>query len=163
MPTPTRTPKQLRDTSIHEAGHAVCAYLVGARVLWVTIVPEDDCAGRALIEQPTRHDLDRILLLAGGEAAESVILGSCRPEPSRGDRDLAILAAMELSGNDPVEANVCLLWSRLKAQRLLAKPANVRAVKAISRALLKKGRLEEAEVRRIYDRAVAPRRKKRGS
>jgi ATP-dependent Zn protease len=62
-----------RAITIHEAGHAVMALVLGCKVEAVTVVPTDDAAGGVRYRAPT-DTIDALVILAG-PAAEVLALG----------------------------------------------------------------------------------------
>jgi hypothetical protein len=93
-------------TAYHEAGHAVADHLLGFNIKLVTIVPDEDCAGKVIGKHGVRHRIlecgnpsrvtvakwhDKIIsLLAGGEAQRRFKPNSIRHYMLRSDHDKVV-------------------------------------------------------------------------
>lgn len=160
-----RRPKDER-LAIHEAGHAVMAYVQRLRFEYVTIVPTEECAGRVMMGgfpmtyQPD-VDSDRrtdalterhILVTLGGPAAEVVIVGRRSPGDG-GDWHSAVELGMYVQGNaEVVGLYIDYLYGKAKA--ILRLPWHQKAVKVLAAELLKQKTIKYRAARQIIKEAI---------
>jgi len=153
-------------TAIHEAGHAVMAYLSGRRIGAMSATPTGEILGqleyrgftwfpaRALDDVRARRKVETEIMIAmAGLAAEHV---HSRPVNLAGavvdvQRALNIaLAATE----DAEEATAFVNWLFVRARNRLRIPACARAVKKLAAELARRGSLSAVEVRTLLRRSL---------
>jgi ATP-dependent Zn protease len=142
-------------TAYHEAGHAVMALLLGRPVEHVTILATraelGTCWFGKPVFRPSEDWLEREALISlAGMAAEALHTGvEDRAAAARDLRHVQELA-LQRAGNARQAAR---LERRLfaKAEHLLAKPAQWRAVETIARELLRVGAISGRAARHFFE------------
>jgi ATP-dependent Zn protease len=143
-------------TAYHEAGHAVVALALGRPVHGVSVLPNRDrlglCEFRKGVFRPSEDWVEREILIAlGGVAAEAIHTGAYGWDEAERDlryvRDLAEQRAGRRQA-DRLERRMLA-----KAEHLLAKPGNWRAVELIADELITRGEISGRAARDLFDRA----------
>lgn len=142
-------------TAYHEAGHAVMALALGRPVHAVSIEPDRVRLGHCEIRKGTfRPNPDAletaILILLGGPAAETLHQGDYCEVGARQDlREVQELAEMRAAGPKQVEK----LQRRLmnKADAILSRAENWRAVERIARELLERRVISGRSAHHLFD------------
>lgn len=91
-------------TCYHEAGHAVMALLVGAKIESVSVVPRSDSRGRTIADSSTAFG--HVMIAAAGSIAEVMGFGN---DDNRTDLDYVSVCAMT-GGIDYAEYQRCARW-----------------------------------------------------
>jgi len=163
----TRSRKRsTRRIAIHEAGHAVMAYLCGRRVGEITAIPHGEILGqveyrgftafpaRSLDDARARRKLETEIMIAlGGLAAEYLHPGRVDHPGAATDLQRALqiaLAALE----DPDEATAFINWLFVRTRNRLRDPACMRAIKALTADLVRHGSLTGHEVHALLRRSL---------
>jgi hypothetical protein len=169
-PAPRRRGKRIVGTAYHEAGHVVAHICLGSGFNYVTIKPDkdDDSLGHvARGRYPAWFDPEndksdrarlfaekRILSCLAGDAAEARWRGRHNWQGMRSDfHELANLTSYFCGAGGEEEA-AYIKWLLIRARNLITRPQNWCQVKAVARALVKRGRLSRRECRRISCEAI---------
>jgi ATP-dependent Zn protease len=141
-------------TAYHEAGHAVLSLALGRPVHCVSILPNGErlglCEFGKAVFRPSEDWLEREMLIAlGGIAAEALLSGEYAWEGAARDRRYALELARQRAGDRQAER----LERRLlaKAEHLLARPGNWRAVERLAAELLRRGEISGRTARHLFD------------
>jgi ATP-dependent Zn protease len=141
-------------TAYHEAGHAVAALALDRPVMKVSIRPDRDrlgiCAFGKAVFRPSEDWLEREVLIAlAGMAAEARHTGSYDREAATRDLRYARSLAVQRAGS---ERQAERLERRLlaKAEHLLDREANWRAVERIAAELVRAGEISGRQARHLY-------------
>jgi hypothetical protein len=151
--------------ALHEAGHAVAAYLMGVRFSRVRITGGAEDLGAAEgLQWKLGTDPDgvsgarlrrvvekQVVVFAGGDAAESLKVSGHAWEEGH-DYFHAVDSAGRLYA-EPSELSAYLSWAWLHARNQLAEPGNWSAVKAVTQALISKKKIGYCEARDIIKEA----------
>jgi ATP-dependent Zn protease len=142
-------------TAYHEAGHAVMALALGRPVACVSTLPTREFLGTCefgkAVFRPSEDWLERELLIAlGGIAAEAIRTGEYAWDAASRDRDYAEDLALQRAGN-PRKAERVLRRALAKAEHLLSRGENWRAVERLAAELLRLGEVSGRAARHIYE------------
>lgn len=156
MPGPHDRREQLfrKALCIHEAGHAALAVAVGMGLEQVEILESPrgrGCyrAARTVLGPPRGRREDHILFLLAGRLAEGRAgLAVVNPISARQDRREVHQLARAVCPA-PVVRKAYLHWLRAEVLYLLRRPAVWRTVRAVARALARRGRLTGRQVRAL--------------
>jgi ATP-dependent Zn protease len=150
----TPTPED-EATAYHEAGHAVAALALDRPVVKVSIRADRDrlgiCFFGKAIFRPSVDWLEREVLIAlAGMAAEARRTGEYDREAAGRDLRYARGLSLQRAGNDRQAER---LEKRMlsKAEHLLERGANWRAVERIAQALLQSGEISGRQARHLYE------------
>jgi ATP-dependent Zn protease len=145
-------------TAYHEAGHAVAALALDRPVVKVSVRPDRDrlgiCAFGKPVFRPSEDWLEREVLIAlAGMAAEARHTGTYHREAAGRDLRYARSLALQRAGN---ERQAERLERRLlaKAEHLLDRGANWRAVERIAAELLRAGEISGRQARHLYEECL---------
>jgi hypothetical protein len=157
-PGQERTTPEDEATAYHEAGHAVAALALDRPVVKVSIRPDRDrlgiCFFGKAVFRPSEDWLEREVLIAlAGLAAEARHTGVYEREAAGRDLRYARGLSLRRAGNDRQAER---LERRLlgKAEHLLDRGANWRAVVRIAEALLASGEISGRQARHLYDECL---------
>jgi len=152
--------------AIHEAGHAVMAYLCGRRVGAVSAVPHGEVRGqleyrgftsfpaRWLDDARARRKLESEILIAlAGLAAEYVHPGPVDHAGAAADLARALEIALAATA-DPEEATAFINWMFVRARNRLRVPRCRRAIKALAAELAHRGSLTGPRARSLLRRSL---------
>jgi hypothetical protein len=163
-------------TAVHEAGHAVTAYIVGVRFRSVSCVPDATSAGRVMVQGVLRKIDDmspeerargrpvtgrrmdrRLMVLVGGAVAvQQMYLGYQWSEVFYGDdQAVALRYARALWPNEDV-ADAYLTFTAVRVRALLLEPLVWEALRTLFCELLERQELGERRVRTLLARAGLP-------
>jgi len=161
-----RSRKSTQRIAIHEAGHAVMAYLCGRRVGEVTAVPHGEILGhveyrgfasfpaRSLDDARARRKLETEIMIAlAGLAAEYLNPGPVDHPGAAADLQRALQIAL-FALADPDEATAFINWLFVRTRNRLRDPACKRAIKALTADLVRHGSLTGQEVRSLLRRSL---------
>ncbi len=142
-------------TAYHEAGHAVMALALDRPVSFVSMRPTREFLGTCefgkAVFRPSEDWLERELLIAlGGIAAEALHTGEHAWDAAAKDRDYAEDLARQRAGDDRKAARL-LRRTLAKAEHLLSREANWRAVERVAAELLRLGEISGRAARHIYE------------
>src|SRR5262245_5781087 len=145
-------------TAYHEAGHAVAALALDRPVVKVSIRADRDrlgiCAFGKSVFRPSEDWLEREVLIAlAGMAAEARHTGTYDRGGAGRDLLYARKLAVQRAGN---ERQAERLERRLlaKAENLLDRGANWRAVERIAAELLRAGEMSGRQARHLYEECL---------
>jgi ATP-dependent Zn protease len=145
-------------TAYHEAGHAVAALALDRPVVKVSIRPDRDrlgiCFFGKAVFRPSEDWLEREVLIAlAGLAAEAKRTGEYQREAAGRDLRYARGLSLQRAGS---QRQAERLERRLlsKAEHLLDRRANWRAVERIAEALLQSGEISGRQARHLYEECV---------
>jgi len=163
MPRRKRSSQRI---AIHEAGHAVMAYLCGRRIGAMSAVRHGEILGeleyrgftsfpaRPLDDARARRKLETEIMIAlAGLAAEYLHRGPVDRRGAATDLQRALSIAQAATA-DPEEATAFVNWLFVRARNRLCVPACARAVKALAVELARQGSLTGAEVRALLRRSL---------
>lgn len=166
MTTAPRRKRSSQRIAIHEAGHAVMAYLCGRRLGAISAIPHGEILGeleyrgftsfpaRSLDDARARRKLETEIMIAmAGLAAEYVHPGPVDRPGAVADLQRALNIALATSA-DPEEATAFINWLFVRARNRLRVPACARAIKALAAVLVRRGSLTGAEVRALLQRSL---------
>ena len=157
------------DVAYHEAGHAVMAYLIGRRIDYVTIVPNDDSLGHAKtsgigkksyeIEAADywnyairkRVDGD-VMLRYAGRIAEAYHSGKSSEVGSYSDDQTAAHFAINVTGSGE-ELDAYLNWLFIRTEKLICFETNWPLVEAVAKELLSVKKMSGRRARKIIQEA----------
>ena len=152
--------------AVHEAGHAVMAYLCRRRVGAASTVPHHGVLGqleyRGFTEFPSgwledaraRRKLENEIMIAlAGLAAEYVQPGIVDHAGAAADLARALEIALA-AASDPEEATAFINWLFVRVRNRLREPACRRALEALARELTRRGSLTGADVRSLLRRSL---------
>lgn len=152
--------------AIHEAGHAVMAYLCRRRVGAVSAVPHGEVLGQLeyggftrfpmswLDDARARRKLENEIMIAlAGLAAEYVQPGIVDHAGAAADLARALEIAMPATSG-PEEATAFINWLFVRARNRLRDKACHRATRALAVALTRHGSLTGPEVRALLRRSL---------
>lgn len=152
--------------AIHEAGHAVMAYLCGRRLGEMSSVPHGEVLGQleyrgftsfavdALDDARARRKLETEIMIAmAGLAAEYVHTGPVNRPGAVADLQRALNIALTAIA-DPEEATAFINWLFARARNRLRAPACARAIKTLAAELSRRGSLKGPEVRALVRRSL---------
>ncbi len=142
-------------TAYHEAGHAVMALALGRPVDRVSVRATTKelgiCHFRKPVFRPSEDWVEREILIAlAGLAAEALHTGDYAWEEADRDRQFALDLARERTGSAKQAER---LERRLlsKAEYLLSRPGNWRAVERLAAELLRLGEISGRAARHLFD------------
>jgi ATP-dependent Zn protease len=142
-------------TAYHEAGHAVMALALGRPVTAVSILPDRRflgvCEFGKAVFRPSEDWLQREILIAlAGIAAEARHTGEYAWDAADHDRVYAEELAAQRAGSDRKTQR---LMRRLlsKAEHLLSREENWRAVEKLAAELLRLGEVSGRAARHFFD------------
>ena len=145
-------------TAYHEAGHAVAALALDRPVVKVSIQPDRDrlgiCFYGKAVFRPSEDWLEREVLLAlAGMAAEARHTGTYDRAGAARDLRYAHRLAVQRAGN---ERQAERLERRLlaKAEHLLQREVNWRAVERIAAALIEQKEISGRQARHLYEECL---------
>ena len=141
-------------TAYHEAGHAVVALALGRQVHQVSILPNRDrlgvCEFRKPNFRPSEDWIEReILISLGGIAAEARHTGIHAWESAGRDIQYVQQLAAERAGERRAERYTSRMLS--KAEHLINRDENWRAIERIAQALLESGSISGRAARHFFD------------
>src|SRR5262249_27010882 len=142
-------------TAYHEAGHAVVSLALGRPVDRVTIRARADrlglCTFGKAVFRPSEDWVEREMLIAlAGAAAEAIHTGEYAWAEAEKDLDFARGLALERSGNER-QAERLVKRMLAKAEHLLSKNGNWRAVERMAAELLRAGEISGRAARHFYE------------
>jgi len=142
-------------TAYHEAGHAVLALVLGRPVQHVSILPTREflglCTFGKAVFRPSEDWLEREALIAlGGIAAEALHTGEYAWDGAARDHRYVRELSLRRAGS---ERHAERLERRLlsKAEHLLSRPENWRAVERIAAELLRVQEISGRAARHLFD------------
>ena len=145
-------------TAYHEAGHAVLALALGRPVQFVSILPTREflglCTFGKAVFRPSEDWLEREALIAlGGIAAEALHTGEYAWDGAARDHRYVRELALQRAGN---ERHAERLERRLlsKAEHLLSRPENWRAVERIAAELLRVREISGRAARHLFEQCL---------
>jgi ATP-dependent Zn protease len=145
-------------TAYHEAGHAVAALALDRPVVKVSIRADRDrlgiCSFGKPVFRPSEDWLEREVLIAlAGLAAEARHTGTYDRFGAARDLRYARQLSLQRTGNDRQAER---LERRLlaKAENLLERPSNWRAVECLAEALLRAGEISGRQARHLYEECL---------
>lgn len=143
-------------TAHHEAGHAVVALALGRPVDRVSVLPDrvnlGTCEFRKGVFRPSEDWLEREGLIAlGGIAAEARFTGEYAWDGAARDYRYVLGLAAQRAGERQAERLVRRMLA--KVERLLAQPANARAVELIAGELVQRGEISGRAARHFFEQA----------
>jgi ATP-dependent Zn protease len=120
--SPRLTPDEVRRVAVHEAGHALAAYLTASRaedISFVSIVPRADGTLGFVAQMPseralvTRQEyLERLEIILGGRAAEEVVFGDEGVTGgAKSDLKVATRSAIQMTTRLGLGPERSLLWA----------------------------------------------------
>ena len=141
-------------TAYHEAGHAVMALALGRPVAGVSVRARREnlglCEFGKAVFRPTEDWLEREALISlAGLAAEALHTGEYSWEGAAKDLDYAGDLARQRAGGRKAERLLKRLLS--KAEHLLNRPENWRAVERLAAELLRLGEVSGRAARHLFD------------
>ena len=152
--------------AIHEAGHAVMAYLCGRRIGAASALPRRGSLGHLeyggltsypvgwLEDARTRRKLeDEIMIALAGLAAEYVQPGVIDHAGAAADLARALEIALPAAGN-PEEATAFINWLFVRARSKLADRRSRQAITDLATALERRGSLTGTEIRARLRRSL---------
>jgi ATP-dependent Zn protease len=143
-------------TAYHEAGHAVMALALGRPVAGVSVRARREYAGtcafgKAVI-RPSEDWLERELLISlAGLAAEARHTGTYAWDAAARDQAYAEDLALQRAGGSVRKAQRLLRRMLAKAEYLLGRDGNWRAVERLAAELLRSGEVSGRAARHIYE------------
>ena len=156
------------NVAYHEAGHAVLAYLIGRRIDYVTIVPNDDSLGHAKTSgigkksyeieaadywnYAIRKLVDGDLMLHyAGQIAETHHSGKTAVG-SLSDDETAINMGTYVTGSEE-ELDAYLHWLFIRTEKLICFETNWPLVEAVAKELLSVKKMSGRRARKIIQEA----------
>ncbi len=145
-------------TAYHEAGHAVMALALGRPVAHVSVRPGREflgtCAFGKAVFRPSEDWLEREALIAlAGAAAEARRTGEYAWNAAARDQVYAEALALQRAGGAR-QANRLLRRLLAKAEHLLAREENWRAVERLAAELLRRGEISGRTARHLYEQSL---------
>ena len=142
-------------TAYHEAGHAVMALMLGRPVAWVSIRPGRGFLGTChfgkAVFRPSEDWLEREALIAlAGPAAEARRTGEYAWDGGARDQTYAEGLALQRAGGAR-QAQRLMRRLLAKAEHLLAREDNWRAVERLAVELLRLGEISGRAARHLFD------------
>jgi ATP-dependent Zn protease len=150
-------PEHDQATAYHEAGHAVMALALGRPVAGVSVRPDRRflglCEFGKAVFRPSEDWLEREMLIAlGGIAAEARHTGEYAWDAA--DRDLAYAEDLAADrAGDRRKAQRLLRRMLSKAEHLLSREENWRAVEALAAELLRLGEISGRAARHLFEQS----------
>ncbi|HYT90990.1 MAG TPA: hypothetical protein VEL76_19925 [Gemmataceae bacterium] len=143
-------------TAYHEAGHAVMSLALGRPVARVSIEPKahwlGTCAFGKAVFRPSEDWLEREMLIAlAGLAAEARHTGEDAWEGAGRDLDCVRALALRRACGKERQAERLQRRALAKAEHLLAKEGNWRAVERLAAELLQYGEISGRTARHLYE------------
>lgn len=156
----------LRRTAVHEAGHAIAAFMLGRSFRDVSVEEGDESLGRVRCHAPgawfqpdiefdgkTRRRIeDEIVIFWAGVEAEEAVLGDRCDPSARGDIEAITTLALYATGSAE-EASAYIEWLRQRSRGLVRHHEFRAAVGPVAAALQQQGRLSARAARRIFNEA----------
>jgi ATP-dependent Zn protease len=144
-------------TAYHEAGHAVIALALGRPIQRVTILADREhagtCAFGKAVFRPSEDWLEREALIAlAGLAAEARLTGVYEMDGAAKDRRYVAELARQRAG-DARKAERLERRLLSKAEYLLSREDNWRAVERLAAELLRVGTISGRAARHLYEEA----------
>jgi ATP-dependent Zn protease len=144
-------------TAYHEAGHAVMALTLGRPVACVSALPGGEFLGTCefgkAVFRPSEDWLEREALIAlAGAAAEAIHTGDYAWGAAARDQDYAERLALQRAGGAR-QAQRLLRRLLAKAEHLLGKEGNWRAVERLAAELMRRGAISGRAARHLYEEA----------
>ena len=148
-------------TAYHEAGHAVMALALGRPVAGVSTRAAREhlglCAFGKAVFRPSEDWLEREALIAlAGLAAEARHTGLYEHEAAGKDLEYVEELALQRAGSAR-KAQRLVRRLLAKAEHLLAREENWRAVERLAAELLRRGEVSGRAARHIFDESRRPR------
>ncbi len=145
-------------TAYHEAGHAVMALALGRPVAHVSIRPGREflgtCAFGKAVFRPSEDWLEREALIAlAGAAAEARRTGEYAWGAAARDQAYVEELALQRAGGAR-QAQRLLRRLLAKAEHLLARQENWRAVERLAAELLRRGEISGRMARHLYEQSL---------
>ena len=145
-------------TAYHEAGHAVMALALGRPVAWVSVRPGREFLGTChfgkAVFRPSEDALEREALIAlAGPAAEAHLTGEYAWDAGARDQTYAESLALQRAGGAR-QAQRLMRRLLAKAEHLLTREENWRAVERLAGELLRLGEISGRAARHLYDESV---------
>jgi ATP-dependent Zn protease len=142
-------------TAYHEAGHAIVALALGRPIHRVTILADRErlgnCAFGKAVFRPSEDWLEREALIAlAGLAAEARFTGAYELDGAARDRQYVAGLALQRTG-DARKAERFERRLLSKAEYLLGREENWRAVERLAAELLRSGTVSGRAARHLYD------------
>jgi hypothetical protein len=140
--------------AVHEAGHAVSAYLYGLPFTEVTVVPDPATGGLGCVRlaNPASDPWHGLVVVVAGAAAVARQTGHRLDLRDTTDYQLAQRLAGQLAPPDGVETLLAQAVSA--AFQLLGAPAHERAVEALAEELLQLGTVGALRAKAVIDVAL---------
>jgi hypothetical protein len=143
-------------TAYHEAGHAVMSLALGRPVARVSIQVKAEwlglCAFGKAVFRPSEDWLEREMLIAlAGVAAEALHTGEYAWEGAGRDREFVRDLALRRAGGKERQGERLERRMLAKAEHLLAKEGNWRAVGRIAAELLRQEEISGRMARHLYE------------
>jgi hypothetical protein len=159
-----RPNKELWHTAVHEAGHAVAAYLTGTKIKVVTIKPDEKTLGyvrhaaiRHGVSETQRPLTDRFVnqaVVSFGGAVACMVM-HLRDATSGDDNDSkAVENLCEAIALSPDETRHIVTWLKVRTIGLLSVPPAKSAIRALATALVERTTLNGIEATSIISRAT---------
>ena len=147
-----------QSTAYHEAGHAVMALALGRPVACVSVRPGREFLGTChfgkAVFRPSEDWLEREALIAlAGPAAEARLTGAYAWDAGARDQTYAEGLALQRAGGAR-QAQRLMRRLLAKAEYLLARPDNWRAVERLAAELLRLGEISGRAARHLYDESL---------
>ena len=162
------TPRAIKATAHHEAGHAVMAFQLGVNVRGITIIPDHESAGsclhegllkfqgKELVTSPTaRIKMEKLILicLAGPLAQRKFKPRSVRRYHAGSDYSAVANVALSMNGSTE-QANAYIRWLEIRVKEQLYTSMTWRFVEAVASELIKNKEINGKSLPSIFAKMI---------